>query len=933
MLLHRQLTAATAICALALTGPAPAQDDDGGWFPEALYEPQMGDTGAGAAPDLAAWAKQPQLGPEGRPLPLTGSWMAEGMFSPIRFVELVKRGHHVLPTFLGVSSQPIRAYQGGDARQRQRLEEKLEKEYRPALEFAREHNLPIAIREWNWSSMPPQYQQLAAQFDKREVPLGEDLRVIVGGKPGKATDPFGPLEGWRAWGTFWFDNPFMRMIQQIYPNPPLVIFLDNNEGPKVRSAGDIPADYPRLIAFLGGTPPADQRTIEQAIRAGYAERYAAMFEAARAAMIEPAWKKNVRFVAYNTLWDTGYIGEGGRPKPGIGFDPDQGWLTYRMFDGSMPELYDNDWQPGKTDFRPHSPQTEAMNYFAAQAHIFARDPDFYWSAIIWDGERPGNAWRGRRSASKTYTYATRGQRWDFARYEGWAQFALWTTRPREYREFRGGTPERHAHMEGTFRAVLDAVDRPWANPVLREFWRFGELVPNRAEPPWFNALDESHPQWVRDLDRWYLLTCDANPPRDTWENNTVIRVFAQALRLGQAPERRWLIYAHAPLGAVPNPTVIVPEHGPVVLPSVPKSGSFFLLEESKGTLELVLAGGPDELNVTADRRQVAPGEPVTLEAKIAHAPGKSFAGFAWNFGDGQTLEQATLAPVTHTFAQPGEYLVAVDARLADGGTLREQVAIQVGQAPAATVIYDLSLATAFDWQGPWDAAADDPARLLTYRHLPNRGRAPNPALVGGQFVDDPERGRVLAIDSPETAVWLIRNADTVMDQEGHPDYTLSLRFKAEDTGPRQVLYAQGHQLVGFNIYLHEGHVYAGCWAPVDGKMFDWFPVPGRNFPGHWLSAPVEAGRWTQVTLVLRDATTQVQNDKLHLYIDGQLVASGPGVRIPRQYGIARLGLGPIDNNLLMRFHDGETDHRKVAPFRGRLANFRLTHDATPPATP
>ncbi len=875
--MHRGMT--VVMCVLGMLCAAQAQEDEGGWMPEMLYEPQMGAKASGAAADLAAWAKQPQFGPEGRPLPLTGSWMAEGIWGPASFVTLIKQGHHVLPTFLGVSSQPVRAYKGNDARQRQRIEELIETVYRPALEFARDHRLPIAFREWNWSSMPPQYQQMLAQFEKRDVPLEADLRVIVDGKPAKATDPFGPIEGWREWGTFWFGNDFMRAIQRIYPNPPLVLFLDNHEGPQIRSAGEMPAGYPRMTAFLGGTAPADERAVERAVRAGYAARFTAMFEAARAAMIEPAWRTNVKFVAYNTLWDTGYIGEGGRPRPGIGYESEQGWVAYDLYDGSMPELYDNDWQPGKTDFRPHSPQTEAMNYYAAQARIFEQTPDFYWSAIVWDGGRVGNAWRGRRSASKPYTYATRGQRWDFARYEGWVQFVLWTTRPRELREFRAPAVEAHAYDEGAWLAMVRNADRPWSHPVLREFWRFGTLVPNRDEKPWFNTVSEDHPQWLRDLDRWYLLTCDANPPRDTWTENSVIRVFAQALVLGGAPARRWLIYAHAPLGAVPQAKVTVPGHGPAVLPSVPKSGSFFLLDEAKGALEALLTGGPDELELTAERTRVAAGEAVRIEARVAHAPDKTFSDFVWDFGDGERVEQQKLAAVTHVFAKPGEYLVSLEGRAAGGGSLREQLAIFVGAPLAETVIYDLSLKEAFAWQGPWEAATGDPATLVTYRHLLNRGRAPNPALTGGRFVDDPERGRVLEVAGPDDGVWLIRNPDTVMEPEGFADYTLSLWFKAEDVTKRQVLYAQGQHLVGFNIYIHEGRVYAGSWAPVKGTMFSWFPVTGRGFEGAWLSAAIKPGEWTHVALVLRDATTEVQADKQHLYLNGSLVASCPGVRI------------------------------------------------------
>lgn len=63
-----------------------------------------------------------------------------------------------------------------------------------------------------------------------------------------------------------------------------------------------------------------------------------------------------------------------------------------------------------------------MNYYAMQARIFAERPDFLWTTIFWDGGVPCNVWRGRRATSKPYQYAQYGERWDFARYEGWVQF-------------------------------------------------------------------------------------------------------------------------------------------------------------------------------------------------------------------------------------------------------------------------------------------------------------------------------------------------------------------------------------------------------------------------------------------------------------------------------------------------------------------------------
>jgi hypothetical protein len=639
-------------------------------------------------------------------------------------------------------------------------------------------------------------------------------------------------------------------------------------------------------------------------------------------------------VAYNNLWDTGYIGQVNRPRPGIWFEPDEGWLEWRMYDGGMPELYDNDWQPSKTDHTPHSPQIEAMNYYSAQARIFERDPEFYWSTIVWDGGPMNHSFRGRRATSKPFYYATRGQRWDFDRYEGWVQFTLWTTRPRTMREFRGG-PKRGAYYDGAWMAVLRSVDRPWNHPVLREFWRFGQLVPNPAEEhPW--QLGEEQPQWVRDLERWYLLSCDANPPRETWTGNTTIRVFALALKLGEAPRRRWLIYAHAPRGAVAGPTVQFPGSGPVKLRSVPRSGSFFLFEEARKeeSVEALIAGGPAELSLVVDRKYARVGEKVRFDAAVTHAPEQAFTRFAWTLGDSHTLKQGVLAGVEHAFREPGEYLVTVEGHRQGAASVVEQAVVYVGEPPEESVLYDLPLNEAFAWEGPWNQVGESEERLLTYRHLPNRGRLPDAVLVGGEFVDDPERGRVLELaGDQQQGVWLIRNRDTVMEDQGDPNRTLSLCFKAADLDGRQMLYTEGHHLLGFNVYLDGRTLYAGSWAPVDGQIFGTSPVRGRNWDGHWLKQEgIEPGVWYHVVLMLKDATLEVEKDKQHLFVNGTRVDMGPGVRIPRSYGAPCLGHPPRHSwsrggDVITKFHDGNEDEHEIRPFHGRIDDFRWTNTA------
>ena len=890
--------------------------------------PSARPAGKTTAEEIAAWAKLPADGPQGRPLPLTGSWNTEDWGAPY-LVKMIERGHHVLPTFVDPNFIAAGAYLKGWRGAKDKVQKRMDDYYRPALEYCRKHNLPIVFRGWNWGDRVGMYEDAIAG-EKR--PPEQSARVIKEGKKARPMDPFGPIERWREWGSFWFGNEMVRRFQEIYPDPPMVVWLNNNEGPKVRNPDQLPADYPRMVE-IHGRSLEDRTARARAIREGYEKRYAALFEAARGALVEDSWKNNVKFVAYNNLWGTGYIGSGNRPQPGLWFDREAGWLNWRMYDGGMPELYDNDWQPGKTDYRPHSPQAEAMNYFSVQKRIFQRDANFYWSTITWDGGRVGQVWRGRRSSSKTYRYVSRGQRWDFARYEGWVQFCLWAARPRTMREFRGGAT-RGAYFNGTWMGLVRSVDRPWNNEVLREFWRFGTLVPNPDEDhPW--TLSQDQPEWVRDLKRWHLLTCDANPPRE-WAADARLRVFSLALKLGEKPERRWLVYAHAPLGAVAGATVKLPGYGNVVLDSVPRSGSFFLVSEAAQSVEDLITGGPAEIALRADASRVDPGQTVRFQAEVTHPADHGFTSFTWSINGEDVVRGKAGDELKHTFEEEGEYLVTVRADPGEGDddeTLTEQTAVFVGESPSETVLYDLSLDAPFAWKGPWGQTGENAEELVPYRHLPNGGTLPPAVLSGGRFVDDPQRGPVLELAEKHDGVWFARSKRTVMDLEGQANRTVSLWFKPATTEGRQVIYAEGFDAVGMNIYLAGDVLYAGAWAPIDGKQFDWHPVYGRNWDGDWLHHEgIEPGRWYHVALQFKNATDEVQPEKMHLWINGERVASGPGARLPRRQGVPRIGQPMFHWNgrLLSRFHDKE---KKAEIFRGRIDDFRLINAAVTPTVP
>jgi hypothetical protein len=148
--------------------------------------------------------------------------------------------------------------------------------------------------------------------------------------------------------------------------------------------------------------------------------------------------------------------------------------------------------------------------------------------------------------------------------------------------FRGWT-QPWDDNKAFFLALVGAVDRVHADPVLGEFWRKGELVANPArQHPYQAAI----PAEYAACHRWFLLDADANPRRDAWGLQQEISVFALALVQGVRPARRWLVYAHSPLADRNRVEISIPEYGAVVVP-VSRGGSFLRVEEqTRSVLEV-----------------------------------------------------------------------------------------------------------------------------------------------------------------------------------------------------------------------------------------------------------------------------------------------------------------------------------------------------------
>lgn len=494
----------------------------------------------------------------GRPLPLTCHWNTGSHrnslgWSPREQLRMIEQGHFLLPWF----SHPTY--------QRELSEKALPRfleYYEEPVKRACQLKLPISFKATQWERYLSDEPYLSLAAEQNPNVVRADGKIL------RRVSPFGPVEPWREVGTAWTASPAMKKLQQWYPDPPLVIFLSNNEHRKLRWH-QVEQSRRYLKLHGKGKDDAFKRKI---VADGWIERYRALQGGMREGLVSEPWKQNAIFVGYNAFG-----------PPHMGRWP--GWPKYSlhsagrispcplMWDGGSTSYYVHDWNPS-TDHTTWSPQVESMNLVCMSEEARKLNPDFWLEMSVWDG--------GDRDTSPRNLYRLKGQTYNPQRYAGLVQFGMWLLRPRAVREFRGWTYPSQKGMS-YFMAIVAAVDRVHNSPTLRRFWRTGTLVANRAhQHPYQAAI----PKPYRHRDRWFLLDADVNPRMYPWESFWNIPVFSLALVQGTAPRRQWLIYAHSPLGHRKNVRLTIPGYEEVTV-EVSVGGSFYLVDEAAGTLEAV----------------------------------------------------------------------------------------------------------------------------------------------------------------------------------------------------------------------------------------------------------------------------------------------------------------------------------------------------------
>ena len=149
--------------------------------------------------------------------------------------------------------------------------------------------------------------------------------------------------------------------------------------------------------------------------------------------------------------------------------------------------------------------------------------------------------------------------------------------------------------------------------------------------------------------------------------------------------------------------------------------------------------------------------------------------------------------------------------------------------------------------------------------------------LSGTIVGDPELvdgvvGMALKLNG-ETDSVTIPN-DPMINTGSYTDRTIKAIFNCDDVSisdRKQMIYEEGGDGKGLNVYVFDGDVYVGKWE-------------GGGGTGEWPSTPIESGTWYEVALVLRDGAG------LELWLNGDLVKEESTNLLTDHPGLIAIGM-------------------------------------------
>jgi hypothetical protein len=471
-----------------------------------------------------------------RALPLIAHWNVGGdtedtPFDPLAMMKRLELGEHVL------ASWKLDPYYNDNIGMSY---------YEESIKRAAELHLPLVF------ILPAPESGLIedsyfASLDKEENP---DV-VTRDGSILEKLSPFGASSLWNEVGEQWSSTALMAQIQEWYPNPPLVIFVSQNEVDKLKW-NEIEED----VRYTD--KDKDDNFKRTLIDAEWIEKYRQLHEGFKQGFTQQEWKDNVKFISYNKL------------SQNLGVD--SSWVNSATYTNNYINIWpltadgvtvDFDLRDIENDQSVNAPHVAINNLPFMLSEAKAINPKFTYQLNINDNENITNP----------------------ERYRGLTQFALWFLRPSTIRQ--GSTSTESEHLTTMFQEVSDSVELIHYNASLADFWQNGSLVTSGE-----SELNANVPAEYKNDPRWFLLDADANPQRP-WNDTTQIAVWSFALVKGEAPNREWLVYAQSPEGDKKDVTITLPEYGDLMV-DASEMGSFYVVKEGGSTTKSVVTTDVDK---------------------------------------------------------------------------------------------------------------------------------------------------------------------------------------------------------------------------------------------------------------------------------------------------------------------------------------------------
>jgi hypothetical protein len=150
--------------------------------------------------------------------------------------------------------------------------------------------------------------------------------------------------------------------------------------------------------------------------------------------------------------------------------------------------------------------------------------------------------------------------------------------------------------------------------------------------------------------------------------------------------------------------------------------------------------------------------------------------------------------------------------------------------------------------------------------------------------------------------------------------TVSLWFKVDDkniSDRKQVLFEEGGNKRGLNIYVHSGRLYVGAWNNEASES---------NWQGTYLATgALSSNKWHHVTLVLnaQENNSTLQAGALTAYLDGVKFGTGQGSQLWSHRDDT--GIGAVNKGT--QFHDGDVNGTGTNAFKGEIDEVKVYNRA------